>query len=69
MFYIVNMKILDSIKMDVTKDIVKDYVYQIRNLEILEDEQIERISTLTEQEKMEIIKCLNDVIQSILFVL
>ena len=50
-------------------DLLKTYLYQIRNLEILEDEQIEKIQTMSDKDKMEIIKCMNDVIQSLIFVL
>ena len=60
--------IIIHILMDHNDDLLKTYLYQIRNLEILEEDQIEKIQTMSDKDKMEIIKCMNDVIQSLIFV-
>ena len=45
------------------------YIRQILDLEILEDDQIERIHTMTDKEKMDIIISMNKVITSLIYVL
>jgi hypothetical protein len=47
----------------------KFYIRQISDLQILEDEQIEKIHTMSDTDKMEIIKSMNEVITSLIYVL
>jgi hypothetical protein len=47
----------------------KLYISQILNLQVLEEDQIEKIQTMSDTDKMEIIKYMNEVIQSLIYVL
>jgi hypothetical protein len=47
----------------------KFYIRQILNLQILEDEQIEKIQNMSDTDKMDIIISMNNVITSLIYVL
>jgi hypothetical protein len=47
----------------------KFYIRQILDLQILEDEQIEKIHTMSDTDKMDIIISMNKVITSLIYVL
>ena len=47
----------------------KLYISQILNLQVLEEDQIEKIQTMSDTDKMDIIISMNEVIQSLIYVL